>query len=125
DEYRFRSRIQVAIAQANLHRLADAAATMAQVEPVMRELKDVPLLWWWTARYYAARGDPAAIHFLELSVNRSAPSTTNIVRLDPAFDKLRGLPEFTAFLARSKPVENPMAMAGEPPHNPEAILRTA
>ena len=117
--YLLRTQIQLALAQAQMHRLADAAATMARAEAMLREIKDVSLLWWWSARYYAARGDPAAIPYLEKSVNHTAMYTANIVRLDPAFDKLRRLPEFTAFLARFNPAENAAAAPQEWPRDPE------
>ena len=96
-----RDQIQLALVLAQLDRMPEAEAAIARVEPTVRELKAGKIDVWWTARYYAARGDLAALPYLKRSVNTSALTAINIVRLDPAFDKLRGKPEFEQFLAQA------------------------
>jgi tetratricopeptide (TPR) repeat protein len=102
-------KVRLAVSLAWLGRDDEAARLVAPVESAWREQSDPsPRTGRLLADYYAGLGDAVgAVRCLRVAFYRSALITPATLPLDPWWDKLRGQPEFEAFMAGLKPQPGP------------------
>lgn len=96
-------KVELAVTLAWLGEQDEAARLVGEVEPIWREQPDYksPLL---LALYYAALGDATrAAPYLKASLDRTVFTSRKLIAVDPAWDKLRGQPEFEALLKEPSP----------------------
>ncbi len=91
-------KMELAVTLAWLDQREEAARLIGEVEPLLQEQ---PTLWGvrLLALYYAALGDAArAVPYLRSRLDENVFTSRKVIPLDPAWDKLRGQPEFEALL---------------------------